>query len=70
MADKSEGLKRIRIIAALVATAIFAVTAVGQFQGQPFGVLIVGAILSAAIGYSVMWLLLTIVIYLIRLFRR
>ena len=65
-----EGLKRIRIIAAFIATAIFAITAVGQFQGQPFGVLIAGVVISAVIGFSVIWLLLTIVIYLIRLFRR
>lgn len=70
MPDREAGLKRIRIIGSLIATAIFAMTAIGQFQGEPAGVSLVGVILSAVIGFIVLWILLTVVIYLIRLFRR
>ena len=70
MVDKSDGLKRIRGVASLIATGVFSITAIGQFRGQPIGYTIMGVLISAIVGFGAMWILLTIVIYLVRLFRR
>ena len=68
--NRDEGIKRIRIVAALIAGGLFAMTAVTQFQGEPVGSQIAGVLLSAIIGFGFIWVILTIVKFIIKLIKR
>jgi hypothetical protein len=68
--DKEQGIKRIRIVAALVAGGLFAMTAVTQFQGELPRYQIFGVLLSAIIGFGFMWVIMTIVKLIMKLIRR
>lgn len=68
--DKEQGIKRIRLIASAVAAVLFSTTAVTQFQAEERSLMIVGVLLSAAIGFGIMWVGMTIVKYVLRLLRR
>lgn len=68
--DKEQGIKRIRLVASLIAAGMFFMTAVTQFRGEAVGTMIVGVLLSAIIGFGFMWTLMTIVKYILRLIRK
>ena len=67
--DKEQGIKRVRIVASLVSAGMFATTAAGQFRGQPGSMVAMGILISTLIGFGAMWILITAVKYLLRLFR-
>lgn len=68
--DSTPGLKRVRLVAAIVAAGMFGYTAVQQFRAEGPEMMLPGVILSAIIGFVVIFVLMTIVIYLMKLFRR
>ena len=68
--DKEQGIKRIRIVASLISGVLFFMTAVTQFQGEPIGSLVAGVLFSTVIGFGFMWIAVTIIKLVMRLFRR
>jgi hypothetical protein len=70
--DREQGIKRIRLVASIISGGLFFMTAVTQFQTEPMplGVMAFGVILSAVIGFAAMWVLMTIVKYIIKLIKR
>jgi len=68
--DSKTGLKRIRLVSAVIGAVMFAFTAAEQFRTQGPQYLLPGVLLSAVIGFVFLFAIMTIVIYLIRLFRK
>ena len=66
----SSGLKRVRLVASFVAAGMFVFTAVQQFRVEGPEFLLPGVILSGVIGFVSVFVLMTIVIYLMKLFRK
>jgi hypothetical protein len=67
--DKEIGIKRIRIVASIIAAVMFGTTAVTQFQGEPTEMMITGVIVSAVLGFAFMWIVITIVKFILKLIR-
>lgn len=68
--DKREdGIKRIRLIASVISGGMFLMNSVTAFQAEPVGVMIVGALLSTIIGFAFMWVIMTIVKFIMKLVR-
>jgi hypothetical protein len=61
LSDNGDGFRRIRLIAALAAAGMFGMTAAEQFKGEPVGVIVLGILVSAAMGFSILWFVLTVV---------
>lgn len=70
MQDKTAGLKRIRLVASVIAAFMFAFTAAEQFRAQSPEFLLPGVLLSAVLGFVFLYVIMTIVIHVIRLFRK
>ena len=70
MEDREQGIKRIRIVASLITATLFFMTAVTQFQGEPIGSIIAGVLISSIVGFVFMWIIITVIKYLMRLFRK
>ena len=68
--DGTSGLKRVRLVASIVAAGMFGFTAIQQFRVEGPEFLLPGVILSAIIGFVGVFVLMTIVIYLMKLFRK
>lgn len=68
--DREQGIKRIRLVASVAAAALFAMTAITQFQGQPVVGIIAGVLISTILGFAFVWITVTIVKYILRLFRK
>ena len=68
--DKEQGIKRIRLIASAVSAVLFFMTAVTQFKDELMGTIVAGVLLSTIIGFGFMWILITVVKYILRLIRR
>ena len=63
-------LKRIRIIAAAVAAFIFGSTAWEQLAAEGQGLSIPFLMISALLGFAFIWIVMTIVIYIVRAFKK
>ena len=68
--DSTPGLKRVRLVASIVAAGMFGYTAVQQFRVEGPEFLLPGVILSGAIGFVAVFVVMTIIIYLMKLFRK
>ena len=67
---KAGGLKRIRLVASIIAAVMFAATAIEQFRGQDPAMRTIGIIVSTAAGFLFVWIVMTMVMLVFKLFRR
>jgi uncharacterized membrane protein required for colicin V production len=68
--DRTAGLKRVRIVASIIGAVMFGVTGAQQFGAEAPEFLVPGVLFTAAIGFILLFAVLTIVIALIKLFRK
>lgn len=71
MDDKRRtGQKRIRLIASVAAMVIFGMTAFEQFRGEPPSAALFGIVVSMAMGFGAMFVIMTLILLVLRLFRK
>ena len=63
-------LKRIRLVSILAGAVLFGSTAVTQFKGQATEFVVMGVIISAALGVGTLWILLTVVMFFLGAYRK
>lgn len=68
--DKTAGLKRIRWVTAIIGAVMFGITGAQQFgaEGQEF--VIPGVLISAVIGFALLFVIMTIIIFVMRMFKK
>ncbi len=67
--DRTAGLKRVRLIASIIGAVMFAFTGAEQFRTAGPEFVLPGVIVSALIGFGILFGIMTVVIHLIRMFR-
>jgi hypothetical protein len=68
--DRIGGLKRVRMIASVIGAVMFAFTGAQQFNAEGPQYIVPGTILSALFGFIIIFVVMTLVIVLFRVFKR
>ena len=67
--SRDTGVRRIRLVAAVVAAVVFGMTAVEQFRGEALGATAFGVLVSAIAGFGSVWIVVTMIGWVLRIFR-
>ena len=68
--DRIGGLKRVRLIASVIGAVMFAFTGAQQFNAEAPEAVVPGTIISALFGFTIIFVIMTIVILLFRAFQK
>ncbi len=68
--NRIQMLKRIRLVGAIVAGFIFGSTGWQQLAAEGLGPNVLFILISTALGFAFLWIVMTIVIYIVRAFGR
>ena len=67
---RTTGIKRIRLVAAIVGAFMFGMTGAEQFRAEGGEFVLPGVLISALLGFGFLWIVMTIVIFLVRTFKK
>ena len=67
---RTTGLKRIRLVASIVGAFMFGMTGAEQFRAEGGAFVLPGVLISALLGFGLLWIVMTIIIFLVRTFTK
>ena len=68
--DRLAGLKRIRIIASVLGAVMFGFTGAQQFSAEAPEMVLPGTLITAFLGFTIIFVVMTIVIVIFRMFQK